>query len=232
MEKYESSPESIIDLSVDFCRTLLELRSSFSDPSCLSSPEVTSLLGRLDDCDITRLVWDSEKKAFWINVYNGLVSYLLIKLRVRHSVIYHLRFFSRRAIKICGFWWSLDQIEHGMLRQNRKRYHTLRRALSDRDIRNTFTVKLFDPRIHFVLNCGAASCPVVRWFTADSIDTQLEEAERSFTSTELKIDHTNRLVRASKIFKWYRHDFSGRYIAHHIRSTYRIRYHRYDWRRR
>lgn len=227
-----SESERVVGLSQRFCKTLMGAGPPKIPRAFLCSPEVKDLLTELESCDVSRLVWDSEKKAFWVNIYHGLVRYLLIKYQVRRSVLYHPSFFRHRAIRISGFSWSLDQIEHGILRQNRRAYLRLRRVFSDQDIRNTFTVKLFDPRIHFILDCGAASCPVALCYSADTIDKELEQAERSFLASNLEIDHVNKRVTASKIFKWYRHDFSGRYIAHHIRSTYKVHYKRYDWRRR
>lgn len=54
------------------------------------------------------------------------------------------------------------------------------------DPRATLAVNPPDPRIHFALNCGAASCPAIRVFTPASLDAGLEAAAQAFCSGEAK----------------------------------------------
>lgn len=41
-----------------------------------------------------------------------------------------------------------------------------------------------DPRIHFALNCGAASCPPIRVYTPDRLEFGLEAAASAFCASE------------------------------------------------
>lgn len=41
-----------------------------------------------------------------------------------------------------------------------------------------------DPRIHFALNCGAASCPPIRIYTPESLDFGLAAAASAFCAGE------------------------------------------------
>lgn len=41
-----------------------------------------------------------------------------------------------------------------------------------------------DPRIHFALNCGAASCPPIRVYTPDRLEFGLEAAASAFCAGE------------------------------------------------
>jgi hypothetical protein len=41
-----------------------------------------------------------------------------------------------------------------------------------------------DPRIHFALNCGAASCPPIRVYTPDKLEFGLEAAASAFCAGE------------------------------------------------
>lgn len=68
-----------------------------------------------------------------------------------------------------------------------------------------------DPRIHFVLNCGSDSCPVLRtdFFAPDELETQLGTAAAEFVADpkNVWIDHENQRIELSRIFKWYKGDF-------------------------
>jgi hypothetical protein len=83
-------------------------------------------------------------------------------------------------MKIRGFWkihcyniggavYSLDDIEHGVLRANRG--HPAaggRPQFGPEDPRRRgLVVQELDPRIHFALNCGARSCPPIRVYTEE-----------------------------------------------------------------
>lgn len=65
------------------------------------------------------------------------------------------QFWSRMAYKIGEYNFSLDDIEHGILRCNRVHPSKKISLFSDGDPRIKFCIRTFDPRIHFALNCGA-----------------------------------------------------------------------------
>src|SRR5262245_25588726 len=62
-----------------------------------------------------------ERLAFWINVYNALVLHGIVGLGVRRSVARAWNFFGRAAFRVDGFVLSADDVEHGVLRGNRRR---------------------------------------------------------------------------------------------------------------
>lgn len=65
------------------------------------------------------------------------------------------QFWSRMAYQIGEYNFSLDDIEHGILRSNRVHPSKKITFFSDSDPRMKLRVRTFDPRIHFALNCGA-----------------------------------------------------------------------------
>jgi hypothetical protein len=78
-----------------------------------------------------------------------------------------------------------------------------------------------DPRIHFALNCGAASCPPIRVYTPDSLDFGLGEAARAFCAGEVAVDAEKRELELSMILKWYGPDFGTKeqllsFLADHL----------------
>jgi len=68
-----------------------------------------------------------------------------------------------------------------------------------------------DARIHFVLNCGSESCPVLRpeLPTGDALEPLLQQAAVDFVSDDRNvfIDYENKKVFLSEIFKWFEKDF-------------------------
>ena len=110
--------------------------------------------------------------------------------------------------------------------------------------------KYKDPRIHFAINCASNSCPPIgnRIVTGDSLDSQLDKKSSSFINdtSNVRIDHANKEIHLSRIFKWFKKDFTQShddlllYIFDYldnisakkktdIINTYQIIYNKYDW---
>ena len=169
-----------------------------------------------------------ERIAFWTNVYNARVIEGVVRRPGLKSVldagkalgVPTLAFFHERALS-GGRDLSLNEIEHDILR---KGFH--------------------ESRVHFVLNCASASCPVIpsRALRAATLDSTLDAAVRGFLLDRTK----NQLgpgpeVRLSSIFKWYRSDFEAAagtlaaFIQHYrneaepVRTEASIRFLDYDW---
>lgn len=188
--------------------------------------------------------------AFWINLYNALVLDAAIAFGVRRSVtegrLGVLAFFRRAAYTVGGRRMSANDIEHGILRRNRPHWSIPGSAFGPSDARLAWAPPVFDPRIHFALNCASRSCPVIGVYDMSAIDEQLELAARHFIAAEVAIDPAQGRVRASKIFSWYQADFGGRaglislwlrylpesdgrrWLAAHAARA-RITYAAYDW---
>jgi hypothetical protein len=102
-------------------------------------------------------------------------------------------------VKGMGFFYRL-RYEFG-----KKRYSLL--AVENEVIRKQYK----DARIHFVLNCASESCPVMRSTlpTGSALQELLATATTDFVSDprNVSIDHSNRKLVLSTIFKWYRKDF-------------------------
>lgn len=68
--------------------------------------------------------------------------------------------------------------------------------------------KEVDPRIHFALVCGAKSCPPIKTYSAENVQTALTGATSAFLNGGgLIIDDEAAEIRPSKILQWYRVDF-------------------------
>ncbi|MFQ5560163.1 MAG: glycoside hydrolase family 15 protein, partial [Nitrospinota bacterium] len=80
------------------------------------SKEVKKLSG-FDPLDLKT---DSEKISFWINLYNILIIHGVIELAIQESVKEVTNFFDRIAYRVGNYSFSPDDIEHGILRRNKR----------------------------------------------------------------------------------------------------------------
>ena len=162
-----------------------------------------------------RSLKEREKRlAFWINIYNTAVIHGVIELGLERSVKEFRGFFNRMTYEIGGFFFSLNDMEHGILRGNKRHPYRLLKPFQKKDSRLAFSVTPLDPRIHFALVCGARSCPPIGFYEAEQIDFQLDLAAGSFiNSPRVTLSPQEGIVSISMIFKWYKTDFGGSHQA-------------------
>lgn len=185
---------------------------------------------------------DQQRKAFWVNVYNALV---LLELD-RQSVdlqrpVQRQRFFGRTAFEIAGQRLSLDAIEHGLLRKSQLKW--AKGWLSNpwpSKFERMHRLRSRDWRIHFALNCGAASCPPIRHYKAAEMDAQLALATAAFLETESRYDAATNTLTVSRLFSWYSGDFGGKQGVLNIHKQHgvlpegkqpKLRFAQYHWHR-
>jgi hypothetical protein len=176
-----------------------------------ASPEAAAAIARARDLarvDPAGLETRPLRLAFWINVYNALVLHGVLAFGVRGTVHRTWNFFGRAAYRVGAGVFSLEEIEHGLLRNNATRVFPPWPVLSAKDPRLVLAVAPVDPRIHFALNCGARSCPPVGAYRPAALEGQLELATRSFVNAEVTLDDRGR-VACSKLFRWYGRDFGS-----------------------
>lgn len=207
------------------------------------------LASRLRSFDLRTLEGRDQRLAFWINIYNTAVIHGVIELGLDRSVKQVPRFFHRIVYDIGGYGFSLSEMEHGILRGNRRPPNGLRHPFGGMDPRLEFAVIPMDPRVHFSLVCGARSCPPIGFYEAERLDFQLQLAAASFiNSSNVEILPQETTVSISRIFKWYKADFGGtkatlvdtilndldegenKAFLRENRDRIRIRYQPYDWR--
>ncbi len=173
--------------------------------------EYTSDTALLREFPLSTLPSREEQLAFWINIYNTLVIHGVIELGIRESVREISGFFRRFSYVVGGSAYTPDDIEHGILRGNRRPPYRLFRQFSSSDIRLLRIIQPPDPRIHFTLVCGSSSCPPINYYRPDKINEQMDLAASGFINgPEVEILPERNLLRLSPIFKWYSSDFGGR----------------------
>lgn len=176
---------------------------------------------------------DEAIKTFWVNMYNAWFQILAVREKKKSPEI-----FTSKLIPIAGKKFSLDEIEHGILRRYRWKYSKgyLPKFFPGKLIKQLAVSKI-DYRIHFALNCGAKSCPPIAFYSYDKIDVQLDLAAKSFLSGETEIDDAKKEVRVTKIMDWFIGDFGGKKGIRKIIKTvlqknvagYSIKFKPYNW---
>ncbi len=160
--------------------------------------------------DLRKLETREQRLSFWINIYNTAVIHGVIELGLDKSVKEFPGFFDRVSYEIGGHRFSLNEMEHGILRGNRRHPYRLFKPFGSQDARLAFSIIPMDPRIHFTLVCGARSCPPIGFYEAEQIDFQLQLAAASFiNSPQVQVSSDGATIALSAIFKWYRADFGG-----------------------
>lgn len=175
--------------------------------------DASHLVQQLAELDVLELVeqlhTDTLRLAFWLNGYNAFVQLLLRQ----EPELYTRRkaFFRRKAFVVAGMPLSLDDIEHGILRRSRIWWGLgfLQDPLPSA-FEKAFRLQAPDCRIHFALNCGAASCPPIAMYRPETIHTQLDLATRAYLSTEAHYDSWQNTVYLPRLFLWFWGDFKGR----------------------
>jgi GH15 family glucan-1,4-alpha-glucosidase len=162
----------------------------------------------LKHMDLYELGSREEKISFWINLYNVIVIHGVVELGIRDSVKEVRNFYKRIKYQIGNMFFSPHEIEHGILRGNKRPPVSIFRVFGTGDERLQHIVEPMDPRIHFGLVCASSSCPPIGFYTAESLDEELAIACRTFINAGgIEIDRGNSSVSLSRIFKWYSGDF-------------------------
>ena len=136
-----------------------------------------------------------NQRAMLINLYNAsMIEKILTRYPDIDSVWDFGRVFNHpfkdNFIELMGRRVSLDDIEHGWLRGK---------------------PELFDPRVHFVVNCASMGCPMLRAeaYRGKTLNKALDQQANRFLSDPTKngYDPSRQKLRLSPLFKWYQEDF-------------------------
>ncbi len=162
--------------------------------------------------------WSKEEVlAYWINLYNAIAIKLVIDNYPIKSIRELQEPWNQRFFKIEDKKYSLDDIEHTILRE------------------------MNDPRIHFLINCASASSPILwnRAYTATNINKALDERTKAFINNSKFNVISKTELKLSKVFEWYEKDFKVRggnvvdfintYSNVKISKIGKDNYKEYDW---
>ena len=159
-----------------------------------------------------------ETLAYWLNAYNAFTVKLIIEHYPVSSIKDIKNAWDLNFIKIGDKDYSLNYIEHEIIR------------------------KMDEPRIHFALVCAAISCPKLynQAFTASTLEADLSKLTKEFLRDNSKNTLTEKHVKLSKIFQWFKKDFeqNGGSVIDFLNSYSEVSispkakksFYKYDWR--
>lgn len=191
---------------------LLQLSQEFMY-AAKTGEQTTSFITSLKDLSLDELTatitTDDEKKAFWINLYNAYTNTALKNNPDQYSN--RGKFFGNEFIEIAGRKFSLDDIEHGILRRSKIKWSLgyFNKLFPNRTEKRLRVDKL-DYRLHFALNCGAKSCPPIAFYKSENIDQQLVLATKAYLTGESEYDAATNIVKLPALMSWFRRDFGGK----------------------
>lgn len=219
---YSSKAQSIIDQSFfDQVSVLLNthVEAGKVDYIGLKEDELfADLIQLISEADVTGLDQETQK-AFYINAYNLSVIKGVVDIYPTTSVQKTPGFFNTLKRSIINEQITLNDFE--------KQY------LLD---------KFQDPRLHFVLVCGAVGCPPIinQAYIPKNLESQLNQQTRLSLNNNEFIKSTEETVALNQIFEWYPQDFGGnknsavtfinQYRDLPIDPDLRVTYYGYDWR--
>ncbi|NNK18760.1 MAG: DUF547 domain-containing protein [Maribacter sp.] len=174
-------------------------------------------LDHLAQNPISNAAEKEERLAYYINLYNAGTVQLILQNYPLESIKDITRPWDKERLMIGEKAYSLGEIEHGILR------------------------KMEESRIHFAINCASYSCPKLlnSAFTASKMEEQLEAVTLNFINDPSRNKISLNAVELSKIFKWYKGDFTdklslidylNKYSDIKILSNAEMKYLTYDWR--
>lgn len=179
--------------------------------------ELSTLVGLVaKGIQVTR---PEDQKAFIVNAYNITVINSIVNHMPIKSVMDVPGFFKEEKHMIAGSMMTLNDMETNL-------------------VRNVYK----DPQFHFVLVCGAVSCPKLASFafTPALIDNQLMERTKLALNDLNFTKVSGNSVQLSEIFKWYASDFATgsalikwinlyRPAATKLKEPVQVSYYTYDW---
>jgi hypothetical protein len=177
-----------------------------------------------------------------------MIKYAFVKVGIGNSDTARSSFFTNVAFQLGPAVFSFQDLENGILRGNRKAPYSLSPQFGSNDDRLGMVMSTVDCRIHFALNCGASSCPLVKDFTVEGIEEELRIVAQAFCEDEENVRIGGETLYLSKIFNWYQEDFgtSTTELAETVltflrgnnkreletlllRGSVKVKYNNYDW---
>lgn len=189
-----------LELSYDFFQAVKENKTT--------ATEIREKIAQLNPETLSNELNEDEKRlAFWINIYNANIQYLL----KRNPALFEDRgaFFKAKQVTVAGEVLSFDLIEHGVLRRSKSKLSLgYFGKVNVSNFEKLFRVKKVDPRIHYALNCGAKSCPPISVYHAEKVNEELDQSCKAYLTENHKVNENS--LEVPVLFSWFRADFGGK----------------------
>ena len=155
---------------------------------------------------------ESIRFSFFVNLYNALIIHATCVIGAPDdSPEARSQFFNGSTgakYRIGGVDFSPDDIEHGVLRASAPHPSSGRSSyFSEDDPRLGLCMSAIDPRLHFLLNCGARSCPPIQVLSGDP-EQALRLAAASYLDQEVYLSEDKSKLVLPRLLLWYGEDFA------------------------
>ena len=205
---------------------------------------LVAAVDRLAGVDPADLDDDKARLAFWLNAWNALMLHGLHHLGQRENIRAIDGLFSGPAYRIGDYTYTLDDIEHGVLRVNARPPYSLSPVFGRRDPRQGLTLQAVDPLIHFGFYTASRSSPPLQAFGPDTVRERLRAAATAVLDRVVEIQGDR--IWLPRVCYWYADDFGGesmvlRFVLRHLPDDARrqqlqrltrqptLEYTEYDW---
>jgi hypothetical protein len=226
----------------DAARGVFDYRGYAASAEYRGLAAATAALGAFA-CDTLGI---GKRLPFWLNVYNALVLQGVVASQLWRGARLSREFFAETRFLVGGHEFSLDDIEHGLIRANAPRFRAMRRQMAAGDPRLKLAPYLFDERAHFALHSACRSSPPLRVYGKDSLPGLLEEAACEYVTAHARVEEGGAILRVPQVFQWYEGDFGGEEGVRHFvinrlereedieaierrRGRCALRYFEFDW---
>jgi hypothetical protein len=173
----------------------------------------------------------NEQLAYWINAYNAFTIDLIVANYPVKSIkdIRNAKSLIAKATGDSQVW--VEKLRYSFNSEELSLHTIETKKLQD---------ELFDPRIHFAVNCASYSCPRL-WnqaFTASNVQEAMDRMAVDFINDSRKNKISANSIILSEIFKWYKSDFTksgslidflNKYSKIKISKDAKIDYIPYNW---
>jgi len=156
-------------------------------------------LQRVDIKDLS----ENHKLIFWVNVYNLLALHAALDMGVNPN---RKAYFNEPSYIIQNQTYSLDDIQHGILRANYPKPLLLpKRHFTDSDPRAIFAMDRPAPIAHLFLACNTLSSPTVFALRREYFEDDITWAAKEFCTNHVIVS-AEKLV-LPRVVSLYRNDF-------------------------
>ncbi|MBI2026661.1 MAG: DUF547 domain-containing protein [Deltaproteobacteria bacterium] len=157
----------------------------------------------LENFDLSALINNGEKLAFWLNTYNFTIVRFIVQhynedLKSIRDLGSLLTPVWKKSHLIAGQQRSFDDIEHGIVRPLAKKMF--------QGSKNG----LYAARVHFALNCASIGCTPLskNIYVSSKLNIQLDAATKDALKIDRHLSVSNDKVILSHIFEWFKEDFA------------------------
>jgi hypothetical protein len=145
--------------------------------------------------------------AFWINVFNAGALRDAAELQGAKHAREVQAFFERPRLRLGPHDYSLDDIEHGLLRGNVAKPGRSRPPMERGDPRLEYMPIVFEERMHFALHSACRSSPPLRAFDGGKLDRQIEQASADYIRRNVCVERQGAVLVLPRLFHWFAEDF-------------------------